>query len=190
MKRYEWIEKVKRDGAVVVLVWFVGWLSLLLLIGTARADIYCFEQDAENQAIRNAWTYQSVVLWGAPPRVSPGGTVMIPLRGYGYNAAPKPTGGTDTAPLIGAAVRDFDGTWNVSVFGTLAQYSSIGVIGGVTADAPAYYLISLWWQLNPFTLAGKGRMGTVSHGLNPHIPGAVDDTYALIVWPVDCGLLR
>lgn len=165
-------------------------LALLLLATQAFADTYCFESDAADPAQRTQWTHHSVVLWGAPPRVSPGGTTMIALRGYGYDDAQKPQGGTDLVPLTGAAVKDADGLWNVSLTGTLMQYSIIGVVGGVTLESPAYYLISLGWRLSPVDLVGYGHMGNVAAPFQAHIPGAVDDSYKTLAWPVDCGSLR
>lgn len=175
-----------------MLAWLIGWplVLIILAMATAKAEMYCFESDAAVPAARNAWTHHSVVLWGSTPRVSPGGTVMISLRGYGYDDAPKPQGGTDLVPLTGAAVKDVDGSWLISISGTLLQYSTIGYVEGASIDAPMYYTISLWWALSSVDLHGYGHVGNVAAGFQPHIPGAVDDSYASIVWPVDCGSLR
>lgn len=184
--------RVARSALLVFAAWMAGWTLLLLAIGIsgARADEYCFESDAANIADRNQWTHHSVVLWSSRPRVSANGTAQLGLSGYGYDDAPKPGGGTDLVPLVGAAVKDVDGTWLISLTGTLLQYSTIGVVGGATLENPMYYTISLWWTLSGVDLVGYGHMGNIAAPFQPHIPGATDDTYATVVWPVDCASLR
>lgn len=159
---------------------------LLCIVPAAFADQYCFEQDAKDPAFRNEWTHHTVTLWGSAPRVGKDGVVFIDLKGYGYDDAKKPGGGTDIVPLHGGAVKDVDGSWNVSLLGTLLQYSTVTVIGGADMENPMYYLVSLWWKLDRNTLDGYGHMGNVAAAFQPHIPGAVDDSYKTVVWPVDC----
>lgn len=181
--------RAARAALLTLAAWLFGWTALLLIVGitATRADEYCFESDAANIADRNQWTHHSVVLWSSRPRVSANGTAQLGLSGYGYDDAPKPGGGTDLVPLVGAAVKDVDGTWLISLTGTLLQYSTVGMFEGTTY--PAYYLISLWWQVGT-DLVGHGHVGNVTAGFSPHIPGATDDSYATGVWPVDCASLR
>ena len=162
------------------------FVFVLCVVPAAFADQYCFEQDAKDLAFRSEWTHNTVSLWGSAPRVGKDGVVFIDLKGYGYDDARKPGGGTDIVPLHGGAVKDVDGSWNVSLLGTLLQYSTVNVIGGADTDNPAYYLVSLWWNLDSHTLNGHGHMGNVAAGFSPHIPGAVDDSYKTVVWSVDC----
>ena len=170
-----------RSISIIVLYFF----SVL-----ASAEQYCFESDAVDPALKNQWTHHSIVLWGSKPRVSHNGTVQMGLSGYGYDDAEKPGGGTDLVPIVGAAVKDVTGEWIISLSGTLLQYSTIGYITGASLTNPMYYTISLWWSLSSVDLVGYGHMGNIAAPFQPHIPGAVDDTYATLVWPIDCSLLR
>lgn len=126
------------------------WLAAMLLVDNAPAGQYCFEQDADDPSLRNQWTRHHLVLWSSKPRASAGGTPYVGLAGYGYDDAPKPSGGTDLVPVHGGAVKDLDGSWTVSLTGTLLQFSALQEFGGLSA----YYLISLWWSLDSFTLEG------------------------------------
>lgn len=54
----------------------------------------------------------------------------------------------------------------------------------------ALLVFAAWMAGWTLLLLAIGISGVRAEGFSPHIPGATDDTYATVVWPVDCASLR
>lgn len=164
-------------------------LLLILLVAPActAGELMCFESDAVDLTIKNEWTHHSYILNVEPPISSPSnGVRFTAIHGVGYDDAPTPNGGTDLVPVNGAAAMDVDGTWVVSVNGTLHQQSLWEI-----SPHPPYYMISEYWVLQPNLQTGTARIGNITTNfIERLLPGARDDYYEADLWAVPCETLR
>lgn len=162
-------------------------LILLAVPACATGELMCFESDAVDPSIKNEWTHHSYILNVEPSISSPkNGVRFAAIHGVGYDDAPTPNGGTDMAPVSGAAAMDVDGTWIVSINGTLHQQS----LGSYT-PIPPYYVLSESWVLQPDLQTGTVRVGNITKTfMQLLIPGANDDYYEADLWAVPCETLR
>lgn len=165
----------------------VKWIGLALCLSSclSLADTdYCFESDKQDIAARTLWSHHHFVLRGEDPQHGPRGRIFMGLRGVGWNDAPTPNGGTDTVPLIGAATKDVDGTWLVSLQGTLQQQSLLEA--GDHAGRPTYWVITVAWTLDSAAAGGVGHYGNVSTLFNNQFAHVADDSVDIVVYRVSC----
>lgn len=163
------------------------FLILLAVPACATGELMCFESDAVDPAIKNEWTHHFYIFQVEPAISSHNqGTRFSVVHGVGYDAAPTPNGGTDLVPVSGAAAMDVDGTWVVSVNGTLHQQSLWEI-----SPHPPYYVISEYWVLQPDIKTGTARIGNITTNfIERLLPGARDDYYEADLWAVPCETLR
>lgn len=155
----------------------------VLSTGCTATELLCFESDTTDPSIKNEWTHHYYLLSVTEPIRTPGGGFhYAQVHGLGYDDAPTPNGGTDVAPISGGAVQDVDGTWIVSLMGTLHQQS----LGPVKP----YYYITETWVLDDTATMGVVRVANLTKPFLLLLPEAQDDYYEAEVWSVPCETLR
>ena len=145
------------------------------------ANPVCFDSLPVDPARHNAWSSHHYVIFHDPVVVGPDGRRFISVRGYGYDDAITPNGRVDLVPLVGGAVEDVDGTYAVTLLGTLVQYSQ----PWLTAGLP-YYIISEGWTLQPDLMTGTGQIGNLHRPFVPQYSYAEDDHGPATVRRVPC----
>lgn len=162
-------------------------IATLLVSTSAQSDMLCFDQDHVKVEHRNEWTHNTVVVWPHSTLVGPDGRTFVRLDGYGWNYAKDDKGEVDIVPVSGGAVQQNNGTWIVSLMGTLRQTTIYDYVG-----YDPYYIISVNWKLNPITLNGEGYIGNLTKDFanaNPDMGASNDDSYEILIRNIDCGLI-
>lgn len=160
------------------------WIVLALVSGVAGADTdFCFESDKRDVDARTLWSHHHFVLRSELPQIGPGGRVFRALRGAGWNDAPTPNGSSDLVGLMGAAIKDSDGTWLVSLTGTLLQQSTLYISDH--KGIPPYWLITQNWILDMAAENGIGHYGNLTREFG-QFENSKNDSVDTLVWRVSC----
>lgn len=176
------VDSVPADGErqmiarILFAMIFVG--ALMGPPAKAEPMVACFQTETVRDPL-NPWAIHHLELrFDSPPIQLPSRRV-VSIVGVGWNEAPTPRGSVDLVPLTGAATQDVDGTWLVTLYGTLLQESQPDLYG-------LYYMISTNWRLEPGTLNGSGWLGNMHKPFIPQYPLAKDDSQETIVTRVAC----